>query len=684
MFLVSSSSTDNSVLFFDGLMSLLPIEVSSLTMTCCICLEDIDPLDDLTKAAVGSSQEIGVCMAWLRNSFDPEGKALRRLTSMTTATASSEETNGKDSEIQSDIAMPNRLLPLLLSGCGHKVCSECLYHHAVLRFEEHGVDLMDHAKRHQTERHEQRSQSCSSSSSSSSDDTGTSIFTYGLPCPHASCVELLSDAESRTVLSRGESAWVAAFAPGEPSSQSDVFQEVDMLRANRYESLLRDKAIGGADSVSGPRPCRGRGCEYLFAWEEAEEPAQRTAGDTTTVTSAWGDFGPYVDDDDLPRLLQQLDIGERVADTAIGVNIGNRVSEATAPRRYGLRHECPRCRHQSCARCGRYPYHSGMTCLEAACADGQDYEGRASVWLAVPDAMSRAPEGSAPGSLRTLHRRTARQPYGIFPRYFFESDDEDDEDDDFDNLNRALLASGPGLDDRISGIAARLRRTRNPPPADFVSPPPLTAEEQEQMRSSLGQNVQQAGEGGMRRDGLWRCRCGALIERTQGCNKIRCVCGHAFCYLCGKTDSKCGCGIFEGTSMSPDGVPDLEELRERMLQRAAMRHARGPIFPPYMPRFMGFGFTAAHMWARQELELAARQTEASRESDAGRTGDTAPAPAPPSVRHHGLTAPESLPLGGFPHADNREAPTLGATPFAVPSRIPPWLIGTQPPPTPAI
>ena len=35
--------------------------------------------------------------------------------------------------------------------------------------------------------------------------------------------------------------------------------------------------------------------------------------------------------------------------------------------------------------------------MQAASADGRDYEGRASVWLAVPDAMSRAPEGSEPG-----------------------------------------------------------------------------------------------------------------------------------------------------------------------------------------------------------------------------------------------------------------------------------------------
>ncbi len=29
--------------------------------------------------------------------------------------------------------------------------------------------------------------------------------------------------------------------------------------------------------------------------------------------------------------------------------------------------------------------------------------------------------------------------------------------------------------------------------------------------------------------------CGALVGRTRGCNHMRCICGHEYCYKCGET-----------------------------------------------------------------------------------------------------------------------------------------------------
>lgn len=38
--------------------------------------------------------------------------------------------------------------------------------------------------------------------------------------------------------------------------------------------------------------------------------------------------------------------------------------------------------------------------------------------------------------------------------------------------------------------------------------------------------------------------CSHMVERTEGCNHMDCVCGVRFCYRCGKKDD-CPCGIFE-------------------------------------------------------------------------------------------------------------------------------------------
>lgn len=40
------------------------------------------------------------------------------------------------------------------------------------------------------------------------------------------------------------------------------------------------------------------------------------------------------------------------------------------------------------------------------------------------------------------------------------------------------------------------------------------------------------------------CRCLSLIEKAQGCNHIKCACGHEFCYVCGEiwTNKHYSCG----------------------------------------------------------------------------------------------------------------------------------------------
>ncbi|KAI1105963.1 hypothetical protein F4804DRAFT_349337 [Jackrogersella minutella] len=35
--------------------------------------------------------------------------------------------------------------------------------------------------------------------------------------------------------------------------------------------------------------------------------------------------------------------------------------------------------------------------------------------------------------------------------------------------------------------------------------------------------------------------CGNMVSRSHGCNRIRCICGHEFCYKCGINWQECGC-----------------------------------------------------------------------------------------------------------------------------------------------
>ncbi|KAN0108496.1 hypothetical protein V8E51_008238 [Hyaloscypha variabilis] len=51
-----------------------------------------------------------------------------------------------------------------------------------------------------------------------------------------------------------------------------------------------------------------------------------------------------------------------------------------------------------------------------------------------------------------------------------------------------------------------------------------------------------------------RCKCGDMIELTQGCNHMRCRCGREFCYLCGEPWRTCDC---------PQSGPRLDNLIER-------------------------------------------------------------------------------------------------------------------------
>ncbi|QPC72307.1 hypothetical protein HYE68_003059 [Fusarium pseudograminearum] len=50
--------------------------------------------------------------------------------------------------------------------------------------------------------------------------------------------------------------------------------------------------------------------------------------------------------------------------------------------------------------------------------------------------------------------------------------------------------------------------------------------------------------------GWKRCsKCGHVIEKSMGCNHMVCICGHRFCYACGKDAMKCAC------HQLPVGVP---------------------------------------------------------------------------------------------------------------------------------
>mmetsp|Transcript_23187 Transcript_23187/g.37634 ORF Transcript_23187/g.37634 Transcript_23187/m.37634 type:complete len:434 (-) Transcript_23187:147-1448(-) len=50
--------------------------------------------------------------------------------------------------------------------------------------------------------------------------------------------------------------------------------------------------------------------------------------------------------------------------------------------------------------------------------------------------------------------------------------------------------------------------------------------------------------------------CGSLIEKTDGCDKIECLCGYRFCYSCGLPGGNCGCDPGHSFLNDDEYIPD--------------------------------------------------------------------------------------------------------------------------------
>ncbi|KAI1466507.1 uncharacterized protein F4812DRAFT_460778 [Daldinia caldariorum] len=64
-------------------------------------------------------------------------------------------------------------------------------------------------------------------------------------------------------------------------------------------------------------------------------------------------------------------------------------------------------------------------------------------------------------------------------------------------------------------------------------------------------------------------RCNRMLDRSSGCNHMKCHCGHEFCYECGMTWRTCSCGIDQETIFYEiqlgDGTPPIVVSQTQML-----------------------------------------------------------------------------------------------------------------------
>ena len=500
------------------------------------------PLDGDTKCALNASQDVALCMAWFRDAFDPSDGTANALV----------ESNTQGAVQSTEVTLESRChpLPLLLSACGHVVCSECLHRHAVARFDEHGVNLMEHTKQHQQQLLERSKHFLDrgKQQDSPSNATNTSTFTYGLPCPHLNCVGLLSDAEARAALSRGASAWARFESPELIEAWKAFFPPVDMRRAERYEEKLRDAAMGQDGAVSGPRPCRGRGCGFVSVWDENEsgiKEAEREEDEGGEDAEAVESAGLDVLANEVSALQTALTLSLKLSD-----------HPSNSKSKCGRELICPLCAMSSCARCGRYPYHFGYTCYAAACADGRHYEGRASVPLAVSGALLKAKEGSEPATPRderlwdALQRKRNEQELEqqrqsemlaqkleleeALQRRREEALRQEEERRQLEQL-RALEEERQRQEQARREQEEGERRKRDEEMRRRQS-------EERATQQGLYSSVRMTGPGGIVGTGIWQCmKCQAVVERNGGCNSMVCRCGFHFCFVCGKENKTCSC-----------------------------------------------------------------------------------------------------------------------------------------------
>ena len=57
--------------------------------------------------------------------------------------------------------------------------------------------------------------------------------------------------------------------------------------------------------------------------------------------------------------------------------------------------------------------------------------------------------------------------------------------------------------------------------------------------------------------------CGARVCKSDGCDKMQCLCGYRFCWRCGSVDATCNCnpghGFFDNVMRRPDFSRDTRQ-----------------------------------------------------------------------------------------------------------------------------
>ena len=101
--------------------------------------------------------------------------------------------------------------------------------------------------------------------------------------------------------------------------------------------------------------------------------------------------------------------------------------------------------------------------------------------------------------------------------------------------------------------------------------------------------------------------CGARVCKSDGCDKMQCLCGYRFCWRCGSVDATCNCnpghGFFDNVMRRPDFSRDTR-------QASALEAQDMATFLAQVRRSMDEA--EAHKLAmREELEARFRQRETS-------------------------------------------------------------------------
>ncbi|CAM9378532.1 unnamed protein product [Chrysoparadoxa australica] len=66
-------------------------------------------------------------------------------------------------------------------------------------------------------------------------------------------------------------------------------------------------------------------------------------------------------------------------------------------------------------------------------------------------------------------------------------------------------------------------------------------------------------------------RCGHLVQLSEGCHHMTCLCGHEFCYVCGRQwTGNCGCPLFDEQRLLHQAEGQVGPIRDRNVRQRAV------------------------------------------------------------------------------------------------------------------